>query len=56
MDGKSEGVHGHVAHQLSKSKLEQDVSVNTTPEAPAWAVTRGSAKRRPLGGPPAYAK
>ena len=34
------------AHQPSKSELEEDVSIDTTPEALAWAVTRGGAVRR----------
>ena len=42
------------AHQPSKSELEEDVSVNATPEALAWAVTRGGAERhdwtKPIAG------
>ena len=34
------------AHQPSKSELEEAVSIDTTPEALAWAVTRGGAERR----------
>ena len=33
-------------HQPSKAELEEDVSVDATPEALAWAVTRGGAERR----------
>ena len=33
------------AHQPSKSELEDDVSIDTTPESLAWAVTRGGAER-----------
>ena len=33
------------AHQPSKAQLEEDVNVDATPEALAWAVTRGGAKR-----------
>ena len=33
------------AHQPSKSELEEDVSIDATPEALAWAVTRGGAAR-----------
>lgn len=33
------------AHQPSKAELEEDMSVDATPEALAWAVTRGGAKR-----------
>ena len=35
-----------VDHQPSKVELEEDVSIDATPEALAWAVTRGGAKRR----------
>ena len=38
-------------HQPSKAELEQDVSVNATPEALAWAVTRGGAQWREEGNP-----
>ena len=34
------------AHQPSKAELEADVSIDATPEALAWAVTRGGAERR----------
>ena len=34
------------AHQPSKSELEDDASIDTTPETLAWAVTRGGAERR----------
>ena len=33
-------------HQPSKAELEEDVSIDTTPEALAWAVTRGGAEQR----------
>ena len=33
------------AHQPSKAELEEDVSIDATTEALAWAVTRGGAKR-----------
>ena len=39
------------AHQPSKSELEEDVSIDTTPEALAWAATRGGAERREDDGP-----
>ena len=39
-------------HQPSKAELEEDVSVDATPEALAWAVTRGGAKRREETKPP----
>ena len=34
------------AHQPSKAELEEDVSIDATPEALAGAVTRGGAERR----------
>ena len=34
------------AHQPSKAELEEDVSIDATPEALAWAITRGGAERR----------
>ena len=33
-------------HQPSKAELEEDVSIDATPESLAWAVTRGGAERR----------
>ena len=34
------------AHQPSKTELEEDIGVDASPEALAWAVTRGGAERR----------
>ena len=34
------------SHQPSKAEQEEDVRIDTTPEALAWAVTRGGAARR----------
>ena len=34
------------AHQPRKSELDEDVKIDATPEALAWAVTRGGAERR----------
>ena len=34
------------AHQPTKAELEEDVGIDATPEALAWAVTRGGAERR----------
>ena len=34
------------AHQPSKAELEEDVSIDASPEALAWTVTRGGAVRR----------
>ena len=42
---KQEAKAEAAAHQPSKKELEEDVSVNATPEALAWAVTRGGADR-----------
>ena len=33
------------AHQPTKADMEEDVSMDATPEALAWAVTRGGAER-----------
>ena len=33
------------AHQPTKADMEEDVSIDATPEALAWAVTRGGAER-----------
>ena len=38
-------VNDPAAHQPSKAELEEDVSIDAPPEALAWAVTRGGAKR-----------
>ena len=34
------------SHQPSKAELDEDVSIDASPEALAWAVTRGGAERR----------
>ena len=34
------------AHQPTKADMEEDVSIDATPEALAWAVTRGGATRK----------
>ena len=34
------------AHQPIKAEMEEDVSIDATPEVLAWAVTRGGAERR----------
>ena len=41
---KQESKADAAAHQPSKSELEEDVSVDATPEALAWAVTRGGCR------------
>lgn len=33
------------AHRPTKSDMEEDVSIDATPKALAWAVTRGGAER-----------
>ena len=38
------------AHQPTKSDMEEDVSIDATPKALAWAVTRGGAERRQAKG------
>ena len=52
MDRERKGVVNPAAHQPSKAELEEDVSVDATPEALAWAVTRGGADRREETKPP----
>ena len=34
-------------HQPTKADLEEDVAIDATPDALAWAVTRGGAERQP---------
>ena len=34
------------AHQPTKADMEEDVGVDATPEALAWAVTRDGAERQ----------
>lgn len=34
------------AHQPTKADMEEDVAIDATPEALAWAVTQGGAERR----------
>ena len=34
------------AHQPTKADMEADVGIDATPEALAWAVTRGGSERR----------
>ena len=41
-----EGKADAAAHQPSKTELEEDVGVAASPEALAWAITRGGAERR----------
>ena len=51
MDTGGKSVRDPSAHQPSKAELEEDVSINATPEVLAWAVTRGGAERRDKGNP-----
>ena len=46
MDRERKGIANPAAHQPSKAQLEEDVSIDATPEALAWAVTRGGADSR----------
>lgn len=47
MDKCAQRSHAPAAeHQPNKAELQEDVSVDASPEALAWAVTRGGAKRR----------
>ena len=39
------------SHQPTKADMEEDVSIDATPEALACAVTRGGAERREDDGP-----
>ena len=34
------------AHQPTKAEMEEDVSIDATPDALAWTLTRGGAERR----------
>ena len=34
------------SHQPSKAEIEEAVSIDASPEALAWAITRGGAERR----------
>ena len=43
---------GSADHQPSKAELEENVSIDATPEALAWAVTRGGVQRRETSPPP----
>ena len=43
---KQESKADAAAHQPSKAELEEDVSIDASPEALAWAITRGGAERR----------
>ena len=45
MENRAKKQRDPAAHQPSKSELEEDVGVNATPEALAWAVTRGGAEK-----------
>ena len=46
MDRDRKGLGDPAAHQPSKAELEEDVSIDATPEALARAVTRGGAEPR----------
>ena len=46
MERERKGIADPAAHQPSKAELEEDVSIDATPESLAWAVTRGGAEPR----------
>ena len=46
MDTGGKSVRDPAAHQPSKAELEEDVRIESTPEALAWATIRGGAERR----------
>ena len=46
MNRERKGLTSPAAHQPSKAELEENVSIEATPEALARAVTRGGAERR----------
>ena len=46
MENRAKRQRDPATHQPSKAEIEEDVSIDTTPETLAWAVTRGGAKRR----------
>ncbi len=41
------------AHHPTKADTEEDVNIDTTPEALAWAATRGGTERQKTIQPPA---
>ena len=45
MDREGKRVRDPAAHQPTKAELEEDARIDATPEALAWAVTRGGATR-----------
>ena len=46
MAERDERVANPAAHQPTKAELEDDVGVDATPEAFAWAVKLGGTERR----------
>lgn len=56
MDREGKRIPDPASHQPSKAELEADVSADATPEALAWAVTRGGAKRHQSKKPPVDAE
>ena len=46
MTREGKRVNDPAAHQPSKAEMEEDAAIDATPEALAWAVTRGGAERR----------
>lgn len=50
MDRERKGIAHPADHQPNKAELAEDVSIDATPEALAWALTRGGAERRERSG------
>ena len=46
MENRAKRQRDPTTHQPSKAELEEDVSIDATPESLAWAVTRGGAERK----------
>ena len=45
MENRAKRQRDPATHQPSKAEIEEDVSIDATPEALAWAVTRGGVDR-----------
>ena len=46
MENRAKRQRVPATRQPSKAEIEEDASINATPDALAWAVTRGGAERR----------
>ena len=49
MENRAKRQRDPATHQPSKAEIEEDASIDATPEALAWAVTRGGAERSSSG-------